>query len=121
MRFQWFSSDLPALFQCGQIMQINTGLSLGHHWLIASASVVPLSAECTCCSNGIPVCSNYANKRWIVTERPPGDVSASVVQYSLLSGIPVYWPNLVWGSLGQVFSLHATPYVYNWYGEGCLN
>ena len=81
MRFQWFSSDLPALFQCVQIMQIMQ---------IASASVVPLAPQCTCCSNGLPVCSNYANKRWIVTERPLGDVSASVVQYSLLSGNPVY-------------------------------
>ena len=24
-------------------------------------------------------------------------------------------------SLGQVTSQHATPYVYNWYGESCLN
>ena len=39
---------------------------------------------------------------------------------SLPSGIPVYWQNLVWCSIDQVTSQHATPYVYNWYGESCL-
>ena len=32
-----------------------------------------------------------------------------VFQCGLSSGIPVYWQNLVWRSLGQVTSQHATP------------
>ena len=36
--------------------------------------------------------------------------SCSVVCPS--SGIPVYWQNLVWKSLGQVTSQLATPYIY---------
>ena len=48
-------------------------------------------------------------------------VAPVVFQCGLSSGIPVYWQNLVWRSLGQVTSQHATPYVYNWYGESCLN
>ena len=43
------------------IMQINIGLPLGHHCVLASASVVPATSQCTCGSRGLPVCSNYAN------------------------------------------------------------
>ena len=59
--FQWSSSGFPVVFQCVPIMQINTGLPLGHHWVLASASVVPVASQCTCDSSGLPVCSNYAN------------------------------------------------------------
>ena len=45
------SSVVPVAFQC----------SLGHHWVIASASVLPVAPQCTCGSSGLPVCSNYAN------------------------------------------------------------
>ena len=38
-----------------------------------------------------------------------------VFQCGLSSGIPVYWQNMVWMSLGQVTFQHATPYVYNCY------
>ena len=38
-------------------MQINTGLSLEHHWALASASVVPVASQCTCGSSGLPVWS----------------------------------------------------------------
>ena len=59
--FQWSSSGFPVVFQCVPIMQINTGSPLGHHWVLVSASVVPVASQCTCGSSGLPVCSNYAN------------------------------------------------------------
>ena len=59
--FQWSSSGFPVVFQCVPIMQINTGSPLGHHWVLASASVVPVASQCNCGSSGLPVCSNYAN------------------------------------------------------------
>ena len=59
--FQWSSSGFPVVFQCVPIMQINTGSPVGHHWVLASASVVPVASQCTCGSSGLPVCSNYAN------------------------------------------------------------
>ena len=59
--FQWSSSGFPVVFQCVPIMQINTGSPLGHHWVLASTSVVPVASQCTCGSSGLPVCSNYAN------------------------------------------------------------
>ena len=59
--FQWSTSGFPVVFQCVPIMQINTGLPLGHHWVQASVSVVPVTSQCTCGSSGLPVCSNYAN------------------------------------------------------------
>ena len=59
--FQWSSSGFSVVFQCVPIMQINTGSPLEHHWVLASASVVPVASQCTCGSSGLPVCSNYAN------------------------------------------------------------
>ena len=59
--FQWSSSGFPVVFQCVPIMQINTGSPLVHHWVQASASVVPVASQCTCGSSGLPVCSNHAN------------------------------------------------------------
>ena len=53
--FQWSSSGFPVDFQCVPIMQINTGSPLGHHWVQASASVVPVASQCTCGSSGLPV------------------------------------------------------------------
>ena len=35
-------------------MQINTGSLLEHHWVLASASVVPVACQCTCGSSGLP-------------------------------------------------------------------
>ena len=91
--FQWSSNDLPVVFQCVPIMQINTGSPLGHHWVLASASVVPVAFQCTCGSSGLPVCSNYANEHWIATGLPLG---ASISQAGS-SDIPVYlW--LQWSS-----------------------
>ena len=57
--FQWHTSVLvaPVVFQCVPIMQINTGSPLGHHWGLASASVVPVASQCTCGSSGLPAWS----------------------------------------------------------------
>ena len=57
--FQWHPSVLvaPVVFQCVPIMQINTGSPLEHHWVLASASVVPVASQCTCGSSGLPVWS----------------------------------------------------------------
>ena len=55
--FQWHPSVLaaPVVFQCVPIIQINTGSPLKHHWVLASASVVPVASQCTCGSIGLPV------------------------------------------------------------------
>ena len=55
--FQWSSSGFPMVFQCVSIMQINTGSPLEHHWVLASANVVPVASQCTCGSSGLPVWS----------------------------------------------------------------
>ena len=57
--FQWHPSVLvaPVVFQRVPIMQINTGSPLEHHWVLASASVVPVASQCTCGSSGLPVWS----------------------------------------------------------------
>ena len=57
VRFQWSSSGLPVVFHCVPIMQINTGSRLGDHWVLASASVVPVASQCTCGSSGLPMWS----------------------------------------------------------------
>ena len=57
--FQWHPSALmyPVVFQCVPSMQINTGSPLEHHWVLASASVVPVASQCTFGSSGLPVWS----------------------------------------------------------------
>ena len=57
--FRWHSSVLvaPLVFQCFPMMQINTGSPLEHHWVLASASVVPVASQCTCGSSGLSVWS----------------------------------------------------------------
>ena len=93
--FQWSFSGFPVVFQCVPIMQINTGSPLEDHWVLASASVVPVASQCTCGSSGLPVCSNYANLHWIATATPLG---ASISQCVLVasqctcvsSGLPVW-------------------------------
>ena len=54
---QCASSGVPVGFQCVPIMQINTGSPLGHHWVVASPSVVPVASQCNCGSSGLPVWS----------------------------------------------------------------
>ena len=68
-----YSSGLSVVSQCVPIMQITTGLPLGHCWVLASASVVPVASQCTRSSSSLPVCYNYANGLWIATRRPIGD------------------------------------------------
>ena len=56
-------------------------------------------------------------------------VAPVVFQCGLSSGIPVYWQNLVWRSLGQVTSQHANPlcilqvwwelFALNWFHLTC--
>ena len=97
MWFQWHPSVLvaPVVFQCVPIMQINTGSPLEHHWVLLSASAVPVASQCTCGSNGVPV--------WSVQWYP------SVLTESGLEVIrSVHYPA-------------CDPYVYNWYGVSCLN
>ena len=57
--FQWHPSVLmaPVVFHCVPIMLINTGAPLEHHWVLASASMVPVASQCTCGSSGLPVWS----------------------------------------------------------------
>ena len=95
--FQWHPSVLvaPVVFQCVPIMQINTGSPLEHHWALASASVVPVVFQCTCGYSGLPM--------WSVQWHPSVPTE---------SGLEV---------IGQVISQHATPNVYNWYGESWLS
>ena len=95
MVFQWSSSGFPVVFQCVLIMQINTGSPLGYHWVLTSASVVPVASQGTCGSSGLPVCSNYANEHWIATGTPLVLASASVVPVASIctcgsSGLPVW-------------------------------
>ena len=54
---QCVSNGFPVAFQCVPIMQINTGSPLGHHWVLASASVVPVASQCSCGSSGLLVWS----------------------------------------------------------------
>ena len=42
--FRWSFSGLQVVFHCVPIVQINTGLPPGHHWMIAQASVVPVES-----------------------------------------------------------------------------
>ena len=52
-----FKLQFPVVFQCVPIMQINTGSPLEHHWVLASASVVPVASQCTCGYSRLPVWS----------------------------------------------------------------
>ena len=45
--FHWSFSSFPVVFQCVPTMQINTGSPLGHQWVLASTSVVPVASQCT--------------------------------------------------------------------------
>ena len=93
--FQWSSSGFPVCFQCASIMEINTGSPLEHHWVLASASVVPVASQCTCGSCGLPVCSNYAINTGSPLEHHWVLASASVVPVAsqctcVPSGLPVW-------------------------------
>ena len=88
---QCASSGFPVVFQCVPIMQIKTGSPLRHHWVLASASVVPVAFQCTRGSSGLPVWS-VQWYRSVLTE--------SGLEVSRSGHFPA-----------------CDPYVYNWYGE----
>ena len=96
--FQWSSSGLPVAFQWSSSVFQLCKLTLDRHWDTIGCKHQPVWFQ------------------W----HPSVLVAPVVFQCGLPSGIPVYWQNLVWRSLGQVTSQHATPNVYNWYGESCL-
>ena len=93
--FQWSSSGLPVVFKCVPITKINTGLPLGYHWVIASASVLPMASQCTCVFSGLLVCSNYANCHCIATGRPLGD-SISQCNSSVICPVVSQYTDRIW-------------------------
>ena len=95
MCFQCASSGLPVAFQWFSSVFQLCKLTLDRHW------------NTTGC---------YHQPVWFQWHHSVL-VAPVVFQCGLSSGIPVYWHNLVWRSLGQVTSQHATTYVYNWYDE----
>ena len=125
--FQWSSSGLSMVFQCVPIIpiiQVNTGSSLEHHWVLASVSVIPMASQCTCGSSGLPIMQintgSPLEHHWVL---PPASVVPVASQCTCgSSGLPVWsvqwYPSVLtesdWRSLGQVTSQQATPYVYNW-------
>ena len=58
---QCAASGLPVAFQWSssvfQLCKFKTGSPLGHHWVLPSASVVPVASQCTLGSSGLPVWS----------------------------------------------------------------
>ena len=52
---QCASSGLPVAFQWSSSVFQLCKLKLEHHWVLASASVVPVASQCTCGSSGLPV------------------------------------------------------------------
>ena len=100
--FQWSSSGLPVLSQCVPIMQINIGSSLGHRWVLASASVFPVASQCTCGSSGLPVWS----VQWY-----PSVLTESGLEVIRSGHFPACNPlriQLVWRELFELNSFHLT-------------
>ena len=100
--FQWSSS----VFYYFPIMQNNTGLPLGHQWMLASASVIPVASQCTCGSRGFPVSSNYANYHWIATGWSLGD-SISNCGCSAVCPVISQCTDSIWFGGQQVRSLSS--------------
>ena len=107
--FQWSSNGSPVVFQCVPIMQINTGSPLEHHWVLASASAVPVASQCTCGSSGLPVWS----VQWypsVVTESGLG-----VIRSGHFPACDPLCTQLVWWELFELnwFHLSCNPkYTY---------
>ena len=98
--FQWLSSGLSV---CSKYAN-NTGLLLGHRWVLASASVVPVASQCTCGSSGLPVSSNYANDElWTATGNSLGD-SISQCGSSVVCPVGSQWTDSIWFGGHQVRS-----------------
>ena len=129
--FQWSSSGFSVVFRCVPIMQINTGSPLGYHWVLASASVVPVASQCTCGSSGLPIMQintgSPLEHHWVLASASVVPVASQCTCGSI--GLPVWsvqwYPSVLTESGLEVIRSghfqHATPYVYNWYGESCLN
>ena len=64
------ASVLPVVFQCVPIMQINTGSPLGHHWVLASASVVPVYLWLQWSSSVFQLCKLTLDHQWSVQWYP---------------------------------------------------
>ena len=98
--------------------------------LLTHVSTSPLLCACLWSSSVFQLCKLTLDRHWNTTGcwyqpmwfqwHPSVLVAPVVFQCGMSSGIPLYWQNLVWKSLGQVTCLCATPNVYNWYGESCL-
>ena len=90
--FQWSSNGFPVVFQCVPIMQINTGLPLGHHWVLASASVIPVASQCTCGSSCLPIMQINTESRlehhWVLASASVFPVASQCTCGS--SGLPVW-------------------------------
>ena len=89
----------PVVFQCVPIMQINTGSPLEHHWVLASASVVPVASQCTCGSSGLPAWS----VQWYPSVLPESGLE--VIRSSLPSMRPLMYTagmvRVVWTQLNS--------------------
>ena len=104
--FQWHPSVLvaPVVFQCVPIMQINNGSPLGHHWVLPSASVVPVASQCACGSSGLPVWSI----QWY-----PSVLTESALEVIRSGHIPACDPLCKQLVLWELFELH-------WYRLTCV-
>ena len=102
--FQWHPSVLvaPVVFQCVPIMQINTGSPLEHHWVLASASVVPVASQCTCGSSGLPVWSALGY-RSVLTES-----GLEVIRSGHFPACDPLCIQLVWWELFELSWFHLT-------------
>ena len=83
------TGDIDVCSQC-----VSSGLPVAFQWSSSVFQLCKLTLDC----------------HWDITVWQHQPVW---FQCSLSCGIPVYWQNLVWRSLGQVTSQHATPYLYN--------
>ena len=118
---QWSSSGNPVAIQCAW------NLDPSVHWNATGEMSVCFQWS----SSVFQLCKLTLDRHWNTTGckhqpvwfqwHPSVLVAPVVFQCGLSSGIPVYWHNLVWRSMGQVTSQHATPNVYNCYGESCLS
>ena len=102
--FQWHPSVVvaPVVFQCVPIMQINTGSPLEHHWVLASASVVPVASQCTCGSSGLPVRS----VQWY-----PSVLTESGLEVIGSGHFPACFPKLQWCNISRS-KMWITSYVF---------
>ena len=96
------SSGFPVVFQCVPIMQINTGSPLEHHWVLASANVVPVASQCTCGSSGLPV--------WSVQWHPSvlTESGLEVIESGRFPVCNPLWIQLVWRELFELNWFHLT-------------